>query len=60
MQEQIDSLRDAIIDLNWSDLKIIVVFFFCILFFTTIGALKVFDLSKRLKKVEKMLLANQG
>ena len=60
MQEQIDSLRDAIIDLNWSDLKIIVVFFFCILFFTTIGALNVYDLSKRLKKVEKMLLANQG
>lgn len=52
MQKQIDLLKSSIIDLFWSDIRISVTLGICILIFSTIGAIKIYNLDKRLKKWE--------
>lgn len=56
MQAQIDLLRDAIIDLKWTDIHIYATFGILILIFGTIGAVWLHTLDKRLKKVEEMMV----
>jgi len=55
IQAQLDLLKSSIADLLWSDVQIYFTLGICILLFSTIGAIKIYNLDKKLKVAEKSI-----